>query len=286
MKNFLKFLLGLAGFACVVGIAVLIVGFCMGGKPTNIGMRWNGGRPQLVHSDFHDNAPSQDHANESAGRNQNAILGPVVSAATNGDVTKIRGLSLDIDAAAVTISRGATYTLAVSDNTSYSDHIDEDGIWEIESENNFSSGLNADSVFHITVPDDVVLDELELSLDAGNLTADNLACKKADLEVGGGTMTLTDFSCTDGAQLKVDAGSIDADGALSGKTRIDCALGKVTLKTTQPADYGYDIECGVGSVHIGDSHYSGLAKEVERNKNAKDFYKIDCGMGQVKISFE
>ncbi|MEG1548951.1 MAG: DUF4097 family beta strand repeat-containing protein [Ruthenibacterium sp.] len=278
MKTFLKFLLGLAGFACVAGIALSIAGFCMGGRITNMELRWNDGRPRIVYSDFNDNAPVQD--------SKNTPVGFVQGADINGDIAEIRGLSLDIDAAVVEIARGSTYSLAVTSGTNYHDKVDEDGIWEIESENNFSNDLHADIVFQITVPSDIVLDEFEVSLGAGELTAYNLACKKADLEAGAGTMTLTDFSCADGARLNVAAGSIVADGTLSGETRIKCALGEVTLNVAQSADYGYDIECGAGSVRIGDNSFSGLAKDMKHNKNAADFYKIDCGMGNVNISFE
>lgn len=285
MKSFLKFLLGLAGFACVAGIILAIIGLCMGGRPTNIQLRWNGGSPRLVYSDLRGNTVDgkrETHASRPKSAASIAAVGGNTNVGRDG--TQIRGLSLDIGAAAVTITRGDAYGLTVMGDARYTDTIDE-GIWEIESETDLSTGFTKDTAFHITIPHAVMLDELEISLGAGKLDAAEITCQTADIEVGAGTITLTDFSCINGARFEVNAGSIAVDGTLSGKTRINCALGDAKLTLDRPANYGYDVDCGLGMVRLDGNSFSGLSNDVRHNSDATDFYKINCDVGNVDISF-
>ena len=140
--------------------------------------------------------------------------------------------------------------------------------------------------FFITVPRDTVFDEVELSIGAGTLKADGLACRTADLEVGAGEMTVKNLTCTQESSLDVGMGKLTIDGgSLDGKNEVSCGMGVAEVAVSRPADYGYALESGMGSVTIDDYSHSGMGVELEVNRSAATFYDIECGMGEVTITF-
>lgn len=98
------------------------------------------------------------------------------------------------------------------------------------------------------VLDEVEAKELEIGGGVGQITAELIRAEKIDIEGGVGTIDVT-------------------------------VAGKET-------DYSYDIECGVGSVGVGNSDYSGLgsSKHIENPGNKE--IQIECGVGAVEVSFE
>ena len=50
-------------------------------------------------------------------------------------------------------------------------------------------------------------------------------------------------------------------------------------------DYNYDIECGLGSVRIGDKRYNDLADDHEVNNGGSTMVDISCSMGSVEVDF-
>jgi hypothetical protein len=51
-------------------------------------------------------------------------------------------------------------------------------------------------------------------------------------------------------------------------------------------DYNYEISCGVGQVKIGSTSYSGLGNSQEVDNGASRKMEIDCGIGEVVLSFQ
>ena len=82
----------------------------------------------------------------------------------------------------------------------------------------------------------------------------------------------------------VDDGKLDG-GSLDGKNEVSCGMGVAEVAVSRPADYGYALESGMGSVTIDDYSHSGMGVELEVNRSAATFYDIECGMGEVTITF-
>ena len=80
-------------------------------------------------------------------------------------------------------------------------------------------------------------------------------------------------------KLTIDGGSLD------GKNEVSCGMGVAEVAVSRPADYGYALESGMGSVTIDDYSHSGMGVELEVNRSAATFYDIECGMGEVTITF-
>ena len=62
-------------------------------------------------------------------------------------------------------------------------------------------------------------------------------------------------------------------------------MAQFSIRPSRPADYGYALESGMGSVTIDNYSHSGMGVELEVNRSAATFYDIECGMGEVTIIF-
>ena len=51
-------------------------------------------------------------------------------------------------------------------------------------------------------------------------------------------------------------------------------------------DFNYDIDCGIGSIDIGEKRYDSLGAEAKTDHGAEKKVKIDSGIGSVKVWFE
>ena len=197
----------------------------------------------------------------------------------------VRELEIDISTAEVVIQPGDAYDLQVSGSPRYESRV-SGGVWTIKTTGDWQLRNWENVKFFITVPRDTVFDEVELSIGAGTLKADGLACRTADLEVGAGEMTVKNLTCTQESSLDVGMGKLTIDGgSLDGKNEVSCGMGVAEVAVSRPADYGYALESGMGSVTIDDYSHSGMGVELEVNRSAATFYDIECGMGEVTITF-
>ena len=104
-----------------------------------------------------------------------------------------------------------------------------------------------------------------------------------------GEVTLKDVTVNGNEKCRVifcDKGKLTIDGgSLDGKNEVSCGMGVAEVAVSRPADYGYALESGMGSVTIDDYSHSGMGVELEVNRSAATFYDIECGMGEVTITF-
>ena len=115
---------------------------------------------------------------------------------------------------------------------------------------------------------DLLADEISITVGAGEAEISNITARQFELEVGAGEANVT--------QLSVDALDVDA------------GLGQVniTLNGVQE-EYNYSVECGIGTVVVGENSYSGLGEEQNvRYEGAAKKIEIDCGIGKVKVQFQ
>lgn len=129
--------------------------------------------------------------------------------------------------------------------------------------------------------------ELELELDAGELTAQRLnAEKEFSASVGAGSLKVEEFTAR---ELDVDCGVGEADlrGTVEEKAEADCGVGQITLALLgKEADYDYEVSCGLGEVSINGTSYSSLSTEKKINNHAGREISLDCGVGEIDLTVE
>lgn len=120
----------------------------------------------------------------------------------------------------------------------------------------------------VSVPRNMIFDEVDLELDAGEATLSGLVANSVDIEIGAGEVNLKGL---DTKALDTTVGA--------GKLYIELVGGE--------SDYNYDAECGMGEIKIGTTSISGMggSKKIN-NPGANRFMDLECGMGEIQIEFQ
>ncbi len=300
----MKKLLKIAGVIALAGALLALTGFAMGARPSDMVTVSIG--PLQIHShhglwnaffsvtDPDDEAaassfnPAGDDApilNASSGASSSAASSSAASSApasssapaasSAAPIYKYHSLEVDAGACSVVIQPGDDF--AVSSNIQNYSVKNDDGKLEVESPHLVSGEIT------ITVPRDLTLRDLEVSIGAGTLTVTDVSCEKGDFEVSAGEMTLENVTITRESSFEVGMGTLAFSVSLTGKTDIECGMGTVALNATRPADFGYEIEVGGGTVTLDGQTYTTLHGKYTENRGAATFFEIECGMGTVTV---
>lgn len=220
---------------------------------------------------------------------------------------QVAELNFEFALGKVSISMGDAFSVRVTDmfeGAIFSEI--KNGIWYIE-----DSLLREGSVFsgyapeiEITIPkdslfekvtiqaeagefyvDELLADTVELSLKAGRMRIERLAAQKKLVLVNGvGEINIYSL---DGKNLSLDngIGATALYGSLTGSNRIDCGIGEVrlVLKDRSRADFGYSVDCGIGTVIVDGTSYTGTVKHSDYNRGEGDFFELFCGIGRIEI---
>jgi hypothetical protein len=138
----------------------------------------------------------------------------------------------------------------------------------------------------VTIPENCNPEKVEISIGAGELTVNGIsASKSAILNVGAGSMKLND--CTmNNVSIDCGMGRLEYNGTLTGDGSIECGMGSVAVRAAgDPAEFGADVNCGLGTVRFGDNRWSGITEGVY-HKDAANFFKLDCGIGSIEFLLE
>lgn len=129
-------------------------------------------------------------------------------------------------------------------------------------------------------------EELSVEVGAGELRGTGIQADQAYIQVGAGMVDLKDCVLED-TEYEVGLGSLCYQGRLSGNTDVSCNMGSVEMQLDgQEEDYNYRIECAMGSVNIGDRHFSGMSGNKRLDNGADSMMNIDCAMGNITVQFE
>ena len=192
----------------------------------------------------------------------------------------VRRLDMELGAGDFEIRVGDDFTVSTSSGSLRGITTSMDGdTWRVEST---SSAWRGQGVVTITVPKDFTAQKLDIELGAGQLTVDGLTAENADIEVGAGRAEFANCKLNN-ASLDCAMGELVYRGALTGIGEISCGMGNTELHLSGEDDFGYSVECGVGTVDVFGYRYSGLGAEAVQNAGASVFYAIDCGMGNVSL---
>ena len=251
MKKFTKASLILALFFAIVGVVSIVCAFAMGLNWKNLVKMVEDGDLVIQMDDSEDDMSFFKYEKE----NQD-----------NG--IDCKKLDIELSAGSLNI---------------FYDDVDE---IEVKQENvkNFSSQMNGDKleirggkkiissgtkgVITVIVPKGTVFEEVELNIGAGQADIDELCAEKVSIEVGAGQAKL---SYLDTKKFEAEAGA-----------------GQITANLVGSEDaYSYKAECGIGEIKIGNSSIGGLGgKKNVSNQGTERYLDIECGVGQIQISFQ
>lgn len=221
------------------------------------------------------------------------------------NIDKIENLSenvkvkIDLETSNLEIRKGKSFQVEkVNIVTDFKCKVTGDTL-EIKERNlDWFNHVDGTSTVIIYVPEDSVLDELEIStgvgiadiqgvktvkLDieagAGKVTLNNVIAQKADIDGGAGSFIITDSILTD-LDFDCGVGVTSITGDIKGNSKISCGVGKTELHLMQAEEnYKIRVETGLGEMTLnGDACTSGIYG------NGDDYIKIDGGVGKVEIT--
>lgn len=121
-----------------------------------------------------------------------------------------------------------------------------------------------DAAIEIILPEGFEVDKLDLELGVGKAEVRDLVCDRANIDMGTGSILTKNF---DANYCKVDSG-----------------IGEVELNFSDAKEnYELVLDKGIGSVSVDGEDYD---EDDFDKSNADKKIDIDCGIGEVKVSFK
>lgn len=129
------------------------------------------------------------------------------------------------------------------------------------------AGNNSNGTLRLVIPNGSKFDKVHLEVGASEARISGITAEELQISVGVGKAVVSDLVVH----------KLDAETGI-GELSIDL-LGKAE-------EYSYRVECGIGSVKIGDNSYGGIGSS-HSVKNPESIYEIEveCGVGKVEITF-
>ena len=267
MKRFTKICLILAAVLTALGMIGVGVGFLLGAKPEQLAGNLSYTAPSL----------SRSH-----GQNKDSNSGD--SSEYTYD-SAIRKLELDVHYASVTIGTSEDDHISVKARNAgkyFKETVEDGDMLVLEDERPKGK---ATLELEILLPDRV-LEEMELDLGAAELTADRLQARQFSLDIGAGAGTIQSLLTSEDASLDIDVGELTIGYFDGSDLELDCDTGQLSITVAgEEQDYNYDLECGIGSIDMGGSSYSGLSSSHSVGNGAARTISADCGMGAISLRF-
>ena len=149
-----------------------------------------------------------------------------------------------------------------------------------------------------------VLQQLEVSLGAGQLQLENMTVDNMQASIGAGQLLMEDMDIgwlevsLGAGELRADdvtvqtlsasigAGNMEFSGAIDVGADISCSMGNVSMELEgEKQDFNYELSCVAGNMEIGGDSFSGAVMDRSIDNGAAKYMDIDCSMGNVEVDF-
>lgn len=213
----------------------------------------------------------------------------------------IEQVKIDLSTSSLVIETGEQFSVdAKSVSSSFSSEVKNRTLIVKETEKWFFSSRTHGKII-VTVPKDVILNDLDIDTGAGRIEVIGIRADKFDLNQGAGSIKIQDssFSKTsiDGGageivvssstlnNLSLDAGvgRVKMEASILGNSDIECGVGEIDITLLgQEEDYQLNLEKGLGSLEVNGKGYS---SESTYGSGSNRIH-IEGGVGSISVSFE
>ena len=284
MKKFTKIMLILAGILVAIGLICVTVAFSRGLTMRTLVQIARDSYFSFEEEDFHFNIGSigqiTNKENDSDKTSNNEVtetfqdldieFGAGVLEVRYADVENVQVKETGISKLKVDVKEN---TLVIRDNTNININMNMDDLSDRSLVILIPNGMELQEVdveigASTAEIADILANEISITVGAGEADISGITAKQFELEVGAGKATV--------AQLTVD------------KLNVEAGLGEVNIDLNGvQEEYNYSVECGVGTVVVGENSYSGLGAEQNvKYEGATKRINVECGIGEVKVKFQ
>lgn len=306
MKQAVKICFMAAVALLIPGIILCAAGSIAGGRWTDAISRNNvisGSKPLWGWSwtvrehdgwdwDWNDEDDESDHWSWSRGSGTSVAANDSVLAPSGSDsgqalhrTGEIRKLDFTVQVGHLELTLGDDFSVNADGCDGVQvDSTKEDGVWKLKvwSDHNHSHNHDSDDIVEVVLPRDAWYDAIDLECSAGAITGEELACGTLEVDVQAGSVQLRRMQ-TESMDLSADAGSVDVSGTVTELAAIEVNAGSVTLRTPKPEQYGYSVECNMGSVDLFGDVSTALYNRNVQNQDARPFYDLEVNTGKAVV---
>lgn len=184
-----------------------------------------------------------------------------------GTFSGARKLDIDVDKCTLRVyEKEGISQIEINVNDKYNAtrcYMDKETL-KIKREQEHSNG--GDIKIEVLVPPGYQFDKVSVDLGAAECHLNQIHTNKLDIDTGVGAVTFS--------------------GTVTGKVELETGVGDVVLNLTgKEQDYNYKIECGVGTIQVGNNSYSALTHDTVINNNAPYQMELECGVGTITVNF-
>lgn len=281
MKTFTKVMLFLAGIFATIGVVCMVVAFCMGFSANDF-------VKMLQDGDF--SIRIEDGEVQIFGINDSLIL----EVGDGFEKNEVDGMDPSTET-----EEGATSIYEIEEVCQNMDIEFGAGILEVYYEDVEHIVVKATNVEDISVG--VKNETLKIGF-SGNADIDvdeaedrrlvviipfQMQFEMVDMEIGASKAYIGGL-IADEVSISVGAGQATVEQLSVNKLDVEAGLGEVNISLNgAQEEYNYEVECGIGSVKVGEATYGGFAAEqsVTHDGAVKEI-KVECGVGAVTILFQ
>ncbi|MBQ3571661.1 MAG: DUF4097 family beta strand repeat protein [Clostridia bacterium] len=227
---------------------------------------------------------------------QDAVLDETI---TYEVTCEIHSLNVQINAADFKIVSADEFL--VESNLKYLSVSEENGILKIVDTAKGNSNYH-NPILIISVPKDMVFDNVNISTGAAKMTVDNLSANSIELKLGAGDVRFESINASTKADIKGGAGQITVVSGTLNNLSLEMGMGELNLTAAvlggsnlkfgvgesnvtligSKEDYKVNIEKGVGSITVDGNpvtHFCGSEK-------GQNHIEIEGGVGSINLKFQ
>lgn len=210
----------------------------------------------------------------------------------------IISLDIEINAADFTIEHGES--ICVESNLKYLDLSEKNGVLILRDNAKGGSDYTG-AKLRLCLPENIILDDVDITTGAANLKADHLSANSLELKLGAGRVEFGRLDAGSDIEIKGGAGEIVIHSGTLKELELGLGVGRLDLTAKLLSDcnlqfgigdsdltligsmddYSVDIEKGIGSISFnGDDIFSsGIRGSGENHVD------IEGGIGAINVSF-
>lgn len=137
----------------------------------------------------------------------------------------------------------------------------------------------------IRIPRSSWLEDVSVTQNVGTLRMEGVQAEELSVDMDAGEGVLSQVRAK-GIEVNCDVGSVSVAGRVEESLDLTCGVGEITadLEGLQE-EYGYEVECSVGEVEIGDKSFTALSREETAEGTTQKKISAECGVGEIRVRF-
>ena len=135
----------------------------------------------------------------------------------------------------------------------------------------------------LTLPEGTELQRVEIDADVGNVDLSDVISRKTVITADVGSVGLENCQLGD-TTIEADVGDVRLHACGFDDFTAEADVGSISIDAAQDlSDYSFDLEAGVGDIHINDKN---VRKQFEKHGSGQYKMDVNCDVGSLDISFD